>query len=344
MPDDDLLARIERLEEDNRRLSELVGKLSAPDTPEPDDGPVNRRGLLKRTAAVALGVTAATAAGQVLGAAPAAAADGQPVLLGTSNSSSNPTSCSANVYYGPALASHNAADGGRGFLATGTLAGVHGVGQEVAGVLGSFPSAPVGMSYYRAGVAGEGTGVPGVLGRSDSQAGVVGRGGYAGVHGECSNDTGYAVAGMGTSERATGVGGFSDRGIGVEGRSDYGNGVVGTCYRASDTRRTAGVYGVIEEQSYLGLDMIRAAAVTGDSLNHIGVQGVSANGNGVVGTSESARGGVFSGAAAAMRLSPGARATPPAAGETGDLYVDSTGRLWYCRQGGGTANWVTLAG
>jgi hypothetical protein len=78
---------------------------------------------------------------------------------------------------------------------------------------------------------------------------------------------------------------------------------------------------------------VTPAAVTGDTDAETGVQGVSKSGNGVVGTSLSARGGVFTGGAAQIRLTPGNAATPPSTGQNGDLYVDSTGRLWFYRAG-----------
>ena len=54
------------------------------------------------------------------------------------------------------------------------------------------------------------------------------------------------------------------------------------------------------------------------------------------GRSHSGRGGSFSGALAQVRLAPGALATHPGTGETGDLYCDRNGRLWFCKSGGGT--------
>ena len=33
-------------------------------------------------------------------------------------------------------------------------------------------------------------------------------------------------------------------------------------------------------------------------------------------------------------------ATHPTGGKAGDLYVDKTARLWFCKAGGATATWV----
>jgi hypothetical protein len=44
------------------------------------------------------------------------------------------------------------------------------------------------------------------------------------------------------------------------------------------------------------------------------------------------RGGHFAGGAASVRLVPGAAPTHPSTGKAGDLFVDSTARLWYCQK------------
>jgi hypothetical protein len=73
-----------------------------------------------------------------------------------------------------------------------------------------------------------------------------------------------------------------------------------------------------------------------------GETGVSAGGSrvGVRGASDSGRGGVFSGGRAAMRLMPSSSASHPRRGLGGDLFLDRSRRLWFCR--GGT-DWVRLA-
>ena len=52
------------------------------------------------------------------------------------------------------------------------------------------------------------------------------------------------------------------------------------------------------------------------------------------------RGGKFTGGAAQISLTPGGGSSHPASGSAGDLYVDKTYRLWFCK--GGTA-WKQLA-
>jgi hypothetical protein len=85
-------------------------------------------------------------------------------------------------------------------------------------------------------------------------------------------------------------------------------------------------------------------AQTGKSGNAV-VGKVSSSSNAspaILGTGSSiGRGGQFSGGAAPVRLLPGG--TRPTSGQTGDLFVDSSGHLHYCKAGGPTASWVQLA-
>ena len=67
----------------------------------------------------------------------------------------------------------------------------------------------------------------------------------------------------------------------------------------------------------------------------------SSSGAGVQGSSTSGRGGIFSGAAAQVHLTPGKGATHPKTGQAGDLYVDKTGRLWFCAKTG-SKSWKEL--
>jgi hypothetical protein len=75
-----------------------------------------------------------------------------------------------------------------------------------------------------------------------------------------------------------------------------------------------------------------------------GVYGYADSDAGSVGVragSPTGRGALFSGKLAQLRLSPTRlRATHPSSGATGDFFVDTSGRLWFCK--GGT-RWVQLA-
>ncbi len=63
--------------------------------------------------------------------------------------------------------------------------------------------------------------------------------------------------------------------------------------------------------------------------------GVSSKGTG--------RGAILAGGAAQAQFTPGNGTTHPTSGQTGDFYVDSTARLWFCTVGGTTATWTQLA-
>jgi hypothetical protein len=52
------------------------------------------------------------------------------------------------------------------------------------------------------------------------------------------------------------------------------------------------------------------------------------------------RGGIFTGGKAQLKLHPSSASTHPTKGQRGDLFVDKSGRLWFCK--GGT-NWKQLA-
>ncbi|MFN8620633.1 MAG: hypothetical protein U0869_07830 [Chloroflexota bacterium] len=98
-----------------------------------------------------------------------------------------------------------------------------------------------------------------------------------------------------------------------------------------------------QSNSPKGLAVIGWAAAKG-----IGLIGVSASkfptdwitNVGVLGIAEKGRGGVFQGQAAPVRLVPSTAATHPVNGAPGDLFVDKSGRLWFCK---GLDNWVKLA-
>lgn len=71
-----------------------------------------------------------------------------------------------------------------------------------------------------------------------------------------------------------------------------------------------------------------------------GVLGEGAKGPGVVGSSLLGRGGVFSGGRAQLQLQPSAANSHPRSGRSGDLFVDKSHRLWFCKGG---STWMRLA-
>jgi hypothetical protein len=72
-----------------------------------------------------------------------------------------------------------------------------------------------------------------------------------------------------------------------------------------------------------------------------GVLGVAASGAGVSGTSDTGRGRLFqSGSKAQVRLIPSTAASHPASGQAGDLFLDTSRRLWLCK---GASTWAHIA-
>ena len=154
----------------------------------------------------------------------------------------------------------------------------------------------------------------------------------------------------GQSDSGLGVGAASTTGTALQGSSTHGFGIYG---QSGDN---AGVFGFND-----GPEM---AAVIGQSSTSAGVFGFSGPPNsgilptiqpkvgvlgisnqgadavGVRGSSSTGRGAVFKGKVASVRLTPATTANHPASGSAGDLYVDSSNRLWFCRGG---ATWVRLA-
>jgi hypothetical protein len=191
---------------------------------------------------------------------------------------------------------------------SGTL-GVYGIsdspgGTGVEGVAAALTSGGIGLRGFSSGETGRG--VEGVGGRTT--------GANYGVRGSTNSEAGTGVYG-----RAPGLG------TGVRGISESGKGVLG------ESESFAGVYGLSEIGD----------GVFGESSSSHGVKGFSATGAGVRGESVQGRGGVFSSSASAqIRLQPSSAATHPSSGKPGDLFVDTSKRLWFCK--GGTA-WKQLA-
>jgi len=255
-----------------------------------------------------------------------------------------------------------------------TRAGVAGISDISAGVVGAS-GAGSGLGDYNTGVRGEGSAARGVSGYSVSNVGVLGQrgrssaingtgavvgdtaqSGIAGVAGLSTSGPGVSGVSQGFSGLASGavagvVGDTNASAVGVAGFSKSGAGVLGRSIGASGLA-TGAVAGVVGDASTV-------VGVAGFSASGTGVLGHSATQNGVVAQSDSngaaaifatsvaskGRGGLFRGAddGAAISLVPASLATHPTSGQTGDLFVDSGGRLWYCKTGGSRGTWTALA-
>ena len=121
--------------------------------------------------------------------------------------------------------------------------------------------------------------------------------------------------------------------IGVEGDSDYGSGVFGFV-------TSSGGVGVDGRNGHGGVGVRGYSSSTNETVSSyqepIGVHGIAnqgANAVGVYGESDSGRGAYFYGPVAQVRLYPANRTSHPPSGSRGDLFVDSAGRLWFCKGG-----------
>jgi hypothetical protein len=143
---------------------------------------------------------------------------------------------------------------------------------------------------------------------------------------DATSDSGNAIAGQ--SETASGVYAYSRSGNGLfSGASGSKPAVLGRSY-VSNT----GVHG------HAGSEV--SAPATPANTGVLGTAHQYANGAGVRGVAAQGRGGVFSGGMAQLRLVPSAATTHPSKGVRGDLFVDNSGRLWFCKGG---SSWKQLA-
>jgi hypothetical protein len=120
---------------------------------------------------------------------------------------------------------------------------------------------------------------------------------------------------------------------------------VATIGRAEPTRADGGsvMVGSIDDTAHQTTGLVNKVSddtVFGTFSEGAGtaLYGRSAAGVGVSGLGE--RGGTFTGVKANVRLVPALRATHPHKGSRGDLIVDESGRLWYCK---GSTSWKQLA-
>ena len=141
-----------------------------------------------------------------------------------------------------------------------------------------------------------------------------------------ASDNGYGLSAS-SSGSGLGVQGWSAKGIGVNGVSNAGgsSGVLG---------QSKGGTGV------LGVSGGGPAPASHAKTGVFGVANQDAVAVGVLGQSTTGRGGVFKGKLAQLRLPPSSAASHPHAGQPGDVFVDSSYRLWFCKGG---AAWTQLA-
>ena len=288
---DQLAQCCERLSRENAELRRRLDAASArepsprPALNSPEPSPVSRRGML----GTALSAAAAGAAGTtLLGAAPAAATDGDAVMAGVVTLAEHST----HVKY----------DGAGNFRSVVLL----GNDSTYDSASASFPAALGG--WTGAGAHAGAGGVPnGIYGYSEYGAGYAVVGSHSPTDGGAGGAALYGVSSATTSGATASLGEISSTNPGDS---------------------SAGVRGVNHATNN----------------NGFGVHGSHAGGGaGVYGTAGTGRGGVFSGPKAAVQLRPTTATTHPSSGSRGDLYVDRSARLWFCKKGGSQATWTQLA-
>ncbi len=220
------------------------------------------------------------------------------------------------------------ASGATAVQAAGTSVGVAAIGptgvSATGATIGVVASGPTGL-------AANGTTV-GVT--ANGPTGVAATGTTTGV--TASGPTALVASGTAVAVSASALTGIAVTGTGSLGRAI----VAGATSKAATVVVTnSGTGPALRTTTGSGSGLSGTGCVVGDSHAGTGVLGLSDGGDGVRGHSKAGRGGNFAGGAAQLKLTPGPLASHPVPGETGDLYCDRTGRLWFCKKGGANASW-----
>ena len=148
--------------------------------------------------------------------------------------------------------------------------------------------------------------------------------------------TGEGTGVFGASGSGAGVSGQSDTGAGIFGISQANDGIVG----GSEAAGKSGVFGFNDAAA----GFVSGVAGRANSPNGQGVNGFSDAGVGVRGFSRSNYGGVFDGGRAPLLLKPANTPGRPTTGnhQRGELFVDSNGDLFYCKDSGTPGNWFRV--
>ena len=341
---DAILARLERLEEENadlRRRLDNGERSSSVTDPTPGDS-VSRRGLLRRAGAAvaAAGVGALGATIATLSHAEPVRADGEAITVGGTFTDATVLTTLENRTNDKSLLVGRSRAGGTGI-----------VGDSATGFGGYFVSGAANGVYGQSGgVDHRAIGAHGVgLGPATGDSGESGSGfGVDGVSVSGTGIRGRSTSGVGVtgqSESHSGIIGFSQDGTGVEGESVASDGVRAVSHAVGG----AGVRGQVDTANGVGVRGYAwdgssgsgrfGTGVVGSSGSHASPPPAHAN-TGVLGVGARGRGGVFIGDLAQVQMVASTASTHPATGLRGDLFVDKSGRLWYCK--GGTS-WRQLA-
>lgn len=334
-----LQQRVAELEQLVRRLAGPAPAAWAPAVPVAPVAPLSRRAFVGRVPVVLAAGVAAAGAGALI-AQPAAAAVGDPLLLGQENDpgfsdtvlrTDGPGSTTLSIGRIAIEGGFGEEPGERPQLQVQFADGTYGgAGLRVNAVdafleVNGFEYRGVGDDAIRATATGPG-------------AAAIRARNVAGGNPVDPQDSGPAVAASAETD-----------GTAVLAVSDAGRAIAASTTSATTTQdavvlATAGLGRVLlatatnrsnDRGVVTGVSNGTGAAVWGTQANP------SATGAAVVGWAGAAgRGGRFKGGAAAINLAPSTGASHPATGTTGDLVVDAARRLWFCRGG---SDWAQLA-
>jgi hypothetical protein len=327
----------DQLDAVREELRQLRQQLSTPAPTEEPHGVLTRRNLLRAAPVAAIGGAIAA-----MSATPAAAAVGNPVLLGKSNTAPGATTAISGgadgvpavqyqggltgdwlaVGYGPNTLKTVVNDG-EPLIRTVTLDSY--AAEFVAGAGNALASGGHDLLHLLA--FGPGNGI--TVEASDHS--------YPNFDGTFTTLTSNGIDI--TAGQGAGLTSAVTSGVAYEATCDDGQALVATGTSATTTKDAvtidyAGTSRALYAQSHNPTNI--NGTVTGvNEGNGIGVWGEQRNntgpGIGVVGVGGTqGRGSQFTGGVAQTRLVPGTAATHPTTGKTGDLYVDSAVRLWFC--------------
>ena len=338
-PDDRAIReRLAQLQESVAALATEVGRLGAhAASPTQENGqlevgrqselPTRRAALTRLGTAAALGASA-IAATEMLRPEPAAASAGT-MTYGTNMDAGGDETSLTSTNTNWTLQTGNTTQPAAGTHAAG-LFGASAYGIGVVGVQGPIDAPDTTLT-------------PAILGRSDTSPGVMGlSNSSSGVIGETTNTTSetYGVHGRTFGSLGRAMFGWSlatSGGTGVMGTSGS------TAFPPPPPVSDTGVFGVSVSPS----GGASPAGVVGDSNTNAGVAGfasAASRGGGEFTHTAGGRAGIFglasSSGKAQIRLKPSSASTHPASGSKGDLFADSSGRLWFCK---GSTIWKQLA-
>jgi hypothetical protein len=239
---------------------------------------------------------------------PVRANDPNDVVKGVINHTTNRTSIVNDSERGTAFEAH--ADGTGMIVTANSDTGVGISVSATQAIVADGEVAIIATGLCQGIVAGARVAIPGtgedVGVQGTGSVGIQGTGDDAGVLGDSA--LGHAIRGASSSSDHPAILGWSTASLtGIQGYSAPGANPPG-----SPPAKT-GLYGYAAQDA-----------------SAVGVRGESTVG----------RGGRFKGNKAQIRLDPSSAATHPASGAKGDLFVDASGRLWFCK---GSTTWVQLA-